>query len=56
MVMASITGAILVLAGVIGMSFGNNDIGLIIVIVGAIYLIVGIANRFMHFVAKTPKD
>ncbi|MCH8822800.1 MAG: hypothetical protein IH984_04755 [Planctomycetes bacterium] len=54
--MASITGAILVLAGVIGMSFGDKRIGEIIFLVGALYLIVGIANRYMHFVAKTPKD
>ena len=54
--MASITGAILVLAGIIGMSFGEKNIGEIILIVGAIYLIAGSSNRFMHFVAKTPKE
>lgn len=52
--MASIAGAILVLAGVIGMSFGNNDdIGSFILLVGAIYLIAGMINSYEP---KTRKD
>ena len=54
--MASITGAILVLAGMIGMSFGEKNIGEIVFLVGALYLFVGTVNRYMHFVAKTPKE